>query len=64
MKCRMPTILEPLIIRGIEGYIGDDYLMKIANGDLSLSMANLENFQEAKYIAIQMYYQWRGLGLK
>lgn len=62
MKCRMPTILEPLIIRGIEGFIGDDQLMAIAKGDLNVS--RLQDFQEAKYIAIQMYFQWRGLGLK
>jgi hypothetical protein len=62
MRARMTTILEPVIIRGIEGFIADGYLLKIAQGDMTFGL--LDNYQEAKNIAIQVYFQWRKLGLR
>lgn len=60
MTRKMKKLLETVLLRGIEGIIGDQYLKGIAEGNTEL----LYDFYEAPHMAEQVYMQWRGLGLK
>lgn len=62
MKCKIPVILEAVMIRGIEGFIADEYLQRIAQGEFGLGL--IGDYDEAHNMAVQVFFQWRGLGLK
>lgn len=51
---------EKVILRGIEGVIGDAYLKGAMDKP---GLGGLENFFEAKYMAEQVYAQCRKWGL-
>lgn len=57
---RTISTLERVVLRGIEGIIGDGYLQDVITG----STEGMEDFYEAKYMAEQVLAQWRGWGME
>ena len=51
--------LERVILRGIEGIIGDQYL---ANAITGPGLTGMEDYFESKYMAEQIFAQCRGWG--
>jgi hypothetical protein len=51
---------QRIILRGIEGVIGDEYLKIISLGN---DVSVLDDYYETKYMATQIYAQLCGWGL-
>lgn len=54
------TVLERVMLRGIQGELEDAYLRQVLeNKDTD----GLQNVYEAKYMAQQIFASWKGWGL-
>ena len=55
--------LEKVYIRGLEGLIGDQYLERIITDDHSAEIEAMEDYMEAKNMAVQCYFKMKGWAL-
>ncbi len=54
--------LETVYLRGLEGLVGDKYLQQIADPHAH-DLEGMEDFFEAKNIAIQLFFKMKGWAL-
>lgn len=52
-------VLERVVLRGIEGQIGDSYLKAVLKGNTDV----LADYYEAPCMAEQVYMSWKGYAL-